>query len=115
MGICGGLCDTYFFCSGGCVWICEGGCKLCWGWCEPAVIEISDLERRPLKGEDALVVSAKGVKPDDLREVIQAYIGTPLEWVSADRDEARQDLDFKGSVEELLGQTGLKGNGFTYA
>lgn len=87
--------------------ICLSDCGYCRYWCDPAVIE-PVVREKAIDGSVGLEVCTKGLPPDNLRESIQAYIGAPLEWTGAKAADEPVDLEFSGSMDELLNLTGLR-------
>jgi hypothetical protein len=103
---CGG-CGFLISCPGGCGKICLSDCTECVAWCEPAEPEW-DAKLEASDGSVDVKVFTNGLGPDSLRNALQAYIGTPLEWELTEADMEPFSLEFSGSVDELLNQTGLR-------
>lgn len=106
MSKCGG-CGHLISCPGGCGKICLSDCTECVAWCEPAEPEW-DAKLEASDGSVEVKVFTKALGPDSLRNALQAYIGAPLEWELTEADREPFDLEFSGSVDELLNQTGLR-------
>ena len=114
-------------CSGGCGLICTS--THCYGWCEPVVIDIGELDfenapgveptvievsrdgeakdKPTFEGDDSVELCANGLSRDGLVAGLQSILGTELEPSGAD-DGGEKELPFSGTVDELLEHLDLR-------
>jgi hypothetical protein len=105
------ICNVGISCPAGCGVFCVGGCANCLAWCEPAEVSLPD-GWATLEDSAKVKLCTHEVEPDKLHRALQTLLRAPLEWTETEAADGTGDIEFFGSVGELLSHTGLRrGNG----
>jgi hypothetical protein len=100
-------CGVAITCPGGCGVFCLSGGEETVAWCEPAEVSLQS-DREPLDGSAIVSLCAKELNPTNLHNALQTCLATPLRWAIDSGPEENFDLEFSGTVDQLLERIGLR-------
>jgi hypothetical protein len=106
MAICEDPCDkaSLLVCSAGCAIVCLEDCTHCWYSCDPITKELDQPEL--LGKADRVRFCTKDMARTSLRDFLELLLGTRVVTMRA--DDERLELEFSGSLAELLEYVGLQ-------